>query len=55
MKIKINKHLFQKIPMHMSYRDDDNNETDHSIWWLWFIITWTEKKKQCSCSEKECC
>ena len=55
MKIKINKHLFQKIPMHTSYRDDDSNETDHSIWWLWFIITWTEKKKQCGCSEKGCC
>ena len=52
MKIKINKHLFQLKPIHRSYVDDETQETDHSIWWLCFIITWTEKHK---CCEGGCC
>lgn len=39
-------------PIHKTYKDDDGSEIDHSIWWLCFIVSWTEKL---NCQEKGCC
>jgi len=47
--------MFQKTPIHTSYKDDKGNEIDHSLWWLWFIITWTEKTDTCCSNGKGCC
>ena len=32
--------------MHRKYIDEEVHEIDHSIWWLCFIITWTQKYKK---------
>lgn len=53
MKIKINKHLRLLKPYYRSYVDEETNEIDHSVWWLCFIITWTEKNScgsDCGCN-----
>ena len=52
MKIKINKHIWLWKPIYKNYKDDDGDEIDHSVWWLCFIISWSEKTK---CDSKGCC